>query len=253
VQDKYAGDIGDFGKFVFLNALHEAYGGRLRLGINWYRTTRPERSSNDGRHISYLDPVHPRSDRFRRCAPKIYESLGRVVSGARSISALEEAGLAPIGTRFYSTALPFGETRRRGEPSARRAWFQDSLGSLQESNVVFLDPDNGIAPPALRPTQARAIKYSFLDEMREYFERSEILIVYHHRDRSPAPRYMQKFVDARRAVDARAMMRILRFRRVSVRDYVFLYRAAVSSTVAALFDEMTAAPFEFLFEELRAE
>ena len=35
MQDRYAGDVGDYGKFAMLRAM-EAQG--LKLGINWYRT-----------------------------------------------------------------------------------------------------------------------------------------------------------------------------------------------------------------------
>ncbi len=253
MQDKYAGDIGDFGKFVFLHALHRASGGRLRLGINWYKTTRPERSSNDGRHVSYLDPAHPNKDAFRQCDPEIYDSLARIVRGTRSVNALEKHHLAPTGTLFYSAPIPFGHLRQHLNVSGREAWFSDSLACLRAANVLFLDPDNGIASPALRDTEARAMKYVFLDEMRQYYDRCEMLIVYHHRDRSPAARYRQKFMEARQAVDPSATMRILRFKRVSVRDYIFLYRSEAAPVVNALFEKMAAAPFYFLFEELRLE
>ena len=133
MQDKYAGDIGDFGKFVFLHALHRAYGGRLRLGINWYRTTRPERSSNDGRHVSYLDQAHPNKDSFRLCDPEIYDSLARIVRGTRSVNALEKHHLAPAGTIFYSAPIPFGHVRQHLKVSAREAWFRDSLTRLRGS------------------------------------------------------------------------------------------------------------------------
>ena len=35
MQDRYAGDIGDFGKFALLN---ELYTQGLSIGINWYKT-----------------------------------------------------------------------------------------------------------------------------------------------------------------------------------------------------------------------
>ena len=38
MQDRYAGDIGDYGKFGLLKAL-QAEG--FRLGINWYMATPP--------------------------------------------------------------------------------------------------------------------------------------------------------------------------------------------------------------------
>ena len=50
MQDRYAGDVGDFGKFALLRAL---CGGRS-LGVCWYRTDAAEEKNNDGRHLDYL-------------------------------------------------------------------------------------------------------------------------------------------------------------------------------------------------------
>lgn len=48
MQDRYAGDVGDFGKFVMLRKLSGLLGPEQTLGINWYRVTNPE-PNNDGR------------------------------------------------------------------------------------------------------------------------------------------------------------------------------------------------------------
>ena len=50
MQDKYAGDVGDFGKFALLRALCD---GR-QLGICWYRTDSVLETTNDGKHLDYL-------------------------------------------------------------------------------------------------------------------------------------------------------------------------------------------------------
>ena len=55
MQDRYAGDIGDFGKYGLLRELAEprqvrvGYRHPLRLGVVWCRT-RPE-DNTDGEHI----------------------------------------------------------------------------------------------------------------------------------------------------------------------------------------------------------
>ena len=50
MQDRYVGDIGDFGKLGFLRALEIA---GLSLGVNWYYTTPSgsEKIQGDGRHL----------------------------------------------------------------------------------------------------------------------------------------------------------------------------------------------------------
>ncbi len=52
MQDRYAGDAGDFGK---LGMLRQIAGAGLKVGINWYRTYKPqEHVKGDGKHIGYL-------------------------------------------------------------------------------------------------------------------------------------------------------------------------------------------------------
>ena len=57
MQDRYAGDIGDFGKYGLLRALCGAdeHGPALELGVLWYRVPNEDHKT-DGRIIDYLDP-----------------------------------------------------------------------------------------------------------------------------------------------------------------------------------------------------
>jgi hypothetical protein len=56
VQNKYAGDVGDFGKYALLNFMQEKSG--LSLGVVWYLVepdhTDGDHQAKDGKHISYL-------------------------------------------------------------------------------------------------------------------------------------------------------------------------------------------------------
>ena len=47
MQDRYAGDVGDFGKLGMLRCM-EDFG--LKVGINWYLVG-DESHNNDGKHI----------------------------------------------------------------------------------------------------------------------------------------------------------------------------------------------------------
>ena len=69
MQDRYAGDVGDFVKLGLLRALSP----ERRLGVAWYRF--PDEDHNgDGRHISYLE----QSDRFGALDPDFEISRFRI-------------------------------------------------------------------------------------------------------------------------------------------------------------------------------
>ena len=122
MQDRYAGDVGDFGKFGLLRHLcgETAQNRHLTLkpGVIWYRVA-DETHNGDGRHISYLKKsaknvkdksVEDDNDpRFRDCDADLYDALKKMVlpdrqRSIRSIETLE--GLNLLSDAVYSSLLP---------------------------------------------------------------------------------------------------------------------------------------------------
>ena len=139
MQDRYAGNIGDFGKLALLRCLME---GR-RLAVCWYLTNGEKDDESNGKSFAYLN----RPDRFRNLAPEIFDALDRTFaeshSGSRSVRALEASGLLPDAI-FHRTEVP----RLRG---LRRQWGEELVAAVREADLVFLDPDNGIQGIRLSP------------------------------------------------------------------------------------------------------
>jgi hypothetical protein len=96
VQDRYAGDLGDYLKFGLLRWLVPLDSlASLRLGVVWYRTL-DEAHNADGRHIAYLQPGHRSADRLRPPDPDLYRV--RVASG-KFWSDIAEQRLCAFGGR----------------------------------------------------------------------------------------------------------------------------------------------------------
>ena len=75
MQDRYTGDVGDFGKYGMLRrlcGLRDEDADPLKLGVVWYRPN-PEliasESVPDGRHITYLCPKHEKQFKPWRSTP----------------------------------------------------------------------------------------------------------------------------------------------------------------------------------------
>ena len=189
MQDRYAGDLGDFLKFGLLRWL--APPGRPaspRLGVVWYRTAN-ETHNADGKHIAYLDPVHRSSAYFRKLDPDLYERLGRVVAGERSTAGLASASLLDAGTRFFGDLLDFADlpvTARTAHLERRRSWVEQALAATDGREIVLADPDNGIRSTGhMAPSYwTKAVKYAYLDELAAFAAQGQSLVVYHHADRS---------------------------------------------------------------------
>ena len=109
MQDRYAGDLGDFLKFGLLRRLAPPDSPWPRLGVIWYRTA-DEAHNADGKHIAYLTPGHRSAGQLRQLDPDLYDRLARVVSaGQRSTAALASAGVLGAQTRFFGDLLDLAD------------------------------------------------------------------------------------------------------------------------------------------------
>lgn len=190
MQGRYVGDIGDFFKFGLLRALCRAdvIGRRLRLGVVWYLV--PDESHNgDGRHVDYLRGEGDVATRLRQCDSALYQRLRTLVdSRQRNIEALEAGGVLPRGTRTHREFVPCAgagpRLGRTGCAALRSGWLTRALASTATCDLVFLDPDNGLAPTACQQHHPAAAKYVFLDEVAQFVRRDQAVVVYQHADRS---------------------------------------------------------------------
>ena len=171
MQDRYAGDVGDFVKLGLLRALSP---GR-KLGLAWYRFP-DEEHNGDGRHVGYLE----QADLYAGLDPRLFEHLRNVVLDARSIEALLPmlAGAVSSDEVLDVSTIPL-----RARRSWRRAWFGRVLKDLSGCDLVFADPDNGIVDDSdRRKGFAKFGKQMPLDEVRA-FAKDRCAIIYHHNTR----------------------------------------------------------------------
>ena len=133
MQDCYAGDIGDYGKFGLLRAF-EATG--MRVGINWYKTNTPASNPHQ------IDGRYRIKDDFRECDPNLAGILIQIFNSepSRTIEALEQANLLNSNL-YYSESVPVKD---------RTIWHEKALAVLSSADIVFLDPDNGLIPKSLQ-------------------------------------------------------------------------------------------------------
>jgi hypothetical protein len=174
MQNRYAGDIGDFSKFALLEALVSS---DLSLGVIWYLNM-AEETNSDGALIKYNE--------LRKYNPSLFDRLCSVANGKRCIADLETGGVAPTTTVFFDDPLP-ANTRLDSATglTPRDQWVRRAATSVHGVDVVFLDPDNGVAPPAVTKADRRSVKYAFCDEISYLLERGHSLVLYQHHERKP--------------------------------------------------------------------
>ncbi len=191
MQNRYVGDVGDFGKYALLKALcspdSPPDGPTLSLGVVWYLFP-DEAGTGDGKYTGYLDDSHRNRSEYRSCDPSLYDALREIVchERGRTVEAVRRRGILPPGAVSYEASLTFDGLSGRG-PAARAArldhrcrWAQNALDAMAGCDLVFIDPDNGLETRSTARHHVRGPKYATFDELQPYVERGQSLIVYHH-------------------------------------------------------------------------
>lgn len=171
MQDRYAGDVGDFVKLGLLRALSPG----KKLGIAWYRF--PDEDHNgDGRHISYLS----KPELYRHLDPELFDHLSEVVRDERTIGSLTKV---LVGIEAFNDSIDLASVPARRRREWRDAWFQRMIDSLFDCDLVFADPDNGVVDDA--DNRKGAAKYGKQIPVREIqdFARGRSAVIYHHNTR----------------------------------------------------------------------
>ena len=121
MQNRYAGDIGDYIKLAILRHLANGH----RLGVAWWLF--PGEKNGDGRHIL----EHP--EKWMRFDPFLFRGLGAIVrSEQRTVASLHK--LLPMGTRFACDQIPL---RVEVEPAIEVSAMVACSGS-ERTHVRFL-------------------------------------------------------------------------------------------------------------------
>jgi hypothetical protein len=178
MRDSYVADVGDFGKYALLNALA---GHDLRLGVLWCRNSLPD-ATQDGRFTAYPE--------LRACDPNLYDRLDYILrTKQRTLVHVENNHILPSNTLFYGTAMPapktpcFSAASREAQRQLRAAWFKEGLKRLSEVELVFLDPDNGMATKRAKEHWRSSVKYVFKDEITAWVKRGQSVVLYQHQQR----------------------------------------------------------------------
>jgi len=241
MQDRFVGDIGDFGKYGLLRALtgiHPALpeDDRLSLGVVWYRNVEESpKPRSPAKDAGYLD----KANRFRDCDPVLFNALDEIVaSGERNLRVLEGSGL-------LGEMAVHGQTVPK-DADARKQWANRALEAVADSAVVFVDPDVGLAPA----TAGNSPAHARLAEIKPIVARAQTLVIYQSFGRSGKhPEQMARWMESLpQALSFEGIVRILRFRPCSPRAFIIIPAAEHAETIDKRLAKMLKGPWHPHFE-----
>ena len=235
MQNKYTGDIGDFGKYGMLRFLCNR---DIQLGVNWYLVP-DELHTSDGKFTGYLNDKPENNRCFKACDPELYQGLQSIVNkGTRDVLQVQQHNILPSGTIFYDTILSYKGIQGQTERSIyRNSWVLGGINKLKNCDIVFLDPDNGLEVPSYSPTNDKGTKFVYYNEITDYYKNGQSLIIYNHRDRKPESDYLKRIIKIYDYIKCKDIF-CLRFYRFSVRDYIFVLQSEHYKILRPRVDEM---------------
>jgi hypothetical protein len=145
--------VSDVLRFAFLRALA---GSNRTLGVAWYYVPGHDGRA-DGRHLEWRDEAA-----WRQFGAQLHAGLSTL--SERRIAALERSSIWPKATLFHREPVPC---------LLRSAWGMQMRSTLDNADLVFLDPDNGIISGDLHAiAEGRMQRSGALD-----FSRKPIIVV----------------------------------------------------------------------------
>ncbi len=211
MKNQYVGDIGDYGKYSLLRAFAEA---GVKIGVNWYLTD--DDGSNDGKFKDYLT-----KGLIRKYSPEVFDTLkGLVDNGKTTVQDVQNSNIIPQAL-FFSEPMRFKGTPEE-RTKKRDKWLWDSIRELSGSELVFLDPDNGLQVKDNLSARG-AEKFVLPREVMNYWETYHNVVYYCHKGRRTDVQW-QKYIRAMRTTMPGVRIIVVTYHKGTQRSYVFLVR-----------------------------
>ena len=247
MQDRYVGDIGDFGKYGLLRKLFGypgilGSGCGLRLSVAWYLFP-DESHTSDGKFTDY--------PQLRSCDPSLFDELKRLVdTNNRNVAAVRQSGILPDDTMYYERRLFYSRqaswTLRQ---ATRQDWLDGALEATEGTDVIFIDPDNGISQTTAR-FRKNGPKYVFMDDLHRFYIRGQSLIIYHHSGRRGKALEQIQHLSKRlqQELSLLHLPRALWWHRVSARFYFIVPRPEHEAALKSRLDSFVNSPWKHHFQ-----
>lgn len=180
MKHQYFGDINDYKKYGLLRSITSASG--LGLLVAWMLT--PDDGSTDGKFIEYLG----NPNRWERYDSALYRGLVKLLDEVpeRNVSLIEDSELLN-GCGFFSDYVPDSKLERK-------TWFSSLLDASRSSDLVFLDPDNGLEIKSKPYGRKDSSKFLYWREVSDLWRSGKSLLIYQHFIRENREQFIQRML-----------------------------------------------------------
>jgi len=181
LKDQYFGDINDYLKYGLIRLLQAETG--LRVLVTWMLT--PDDGRRDGELRTYLD----QPNRWQPFDPELHKGLQALLqtNSAPRVALIEQSQLLN-GAQYFSEIVP-------DHGDLRRTWAAKLAEAASQSELVFLDPDNGLEVPSRPYGKKFSSKYVFWHEVDQIWRGGASVLIYQHYRREKRSTFIPRMVN----------------------------------------------------------
>ena len=99
----------------------------------------------------------------------------------RDVEAFEKENMIPNALYYHAILDTSAGSNKEEKTAIRKNWHEEALKQLESTNLVFLDPDNGMKEEPI--TGRDSIKYAYISEAEDYYNRGQNIVYYCHKGR----------------------------------------------------------------------
>jgi hypothetical protein len=180
MKNQYFGDLNDYRKYGLLRILSGF--GEISTAICWMLTL--DDNTNHGGSIHYLDMPKV----WRPYDPELFDILRAkvLIEGQRDLRMVKEESIVS-NAHCYLKAIP-------EDPNLRAAYFSEFLEMSKTSNLIFLDPDNGLEIKSKPYGRKGSSKFLYWKEVRGAYDTPCSVLFYQHFPRENRDAFIGRIV-----------------------------------------------------------
>lgn len=182
MKNQYFGDINDYRKYGLLRAILDST--QLQILVAWMLT--PDDGSSDGKHTTYLEVP----EQWRHYDVELFDGLKALVNDEypRDVDLIEKTDLLPNAT-YHSYIV-------QDLDHDREEWFRSLQRSVANSEIVFLDPDNGLEVKSKPYGRRNSCKYIYWKEVQAIWKTGNSMLIYQHFPRKKRSQFIQQILES---------------------------------------------------------
>ena len=217
---------------------------KIGIGVNWYLTEND--NSSDGKFTDYLS-----KEDLRICDPILFDTLkGIAFLEDKTVQMVESTGVIP-NARYYRDLLDFKDIEPNAREWKRHCWFMNSLLFLEDADLIFADPDNGISFQK-NSRQKQSEKFVLPEEIVEYYGRGKNVVYYCHKGRRKTEDWEIAKAGIRKHIrDCQILA--LTYHRGTQRSYIFVVHPDQYRMYAGLLNEFENTAWGELFSREKVD